>query len=185
MWGLTSNIANHFHTSLPPITLDSVIYLIVGLIGLRAIIQKILVVYFQITQPRPQHNINTLEYSYFYHLSIVVLVLAEVEWNMFDLAVWVGSYVGVGFIRKAIHIIRIEREIILNDYAYNRKIMLILSASKVFGLLLFSASVVYFFAVQMIFEGVTVKLSSLLLFPTLMLAVDSIFLFVSSIASQR
>jgi hypothetical protein len=63
--------------------------------------------------------------------------------------------------------------------------MLILSASKVFGLLLFSASVAYFFAVQIIFEGVTVKLSSLLLFPTLMLAIDSLFLFVSSVASQR
>lgn len=184
MWGLSSEILQNLHTSLPPITLNGVLYLFAGLIGLRAIIQKALVAYFHITQPRPQHNINTLEYSYFYHLSIVVLVLAEVEWNMFDLAVWVGSYVGIGFIRKAIHIIKIEREIILNDYAYNRKIMLILSASKVFGIVLFSASVLYFIAVQIIFEGITMKLSSLLLFPTLMLAVDSIFLLVSSMASQ-
>jgi len=73
----------------------------------------------------------------------------------------------------------------LNDYAYNRKIMLFLSASKVFGILLFSASVLYFFAVQILFEGVTVKLSSLLLFPTLMLAVDSVFLLLSSVASQK
>jgi drug/metabolite transporter (DMT)-like permease len=76
MWGLSSNLANHLHSSLPPITFNSALYLIVALIGLRAIIQKILIVYFHITQPRPQHHINTLEYSYFYHLSIVVLVLA-------------------------------------------------------------------------------------------------------------
>ena len=55
---------------------------------------------------------------------------------MFDLAVWAGSYIGVGFMRKAIHIIRIEKDLVLSDYSYNRKIMQILSASKFFGIIL-------------------------------------------------
>ena len=104
---------------------------------------------------------------------------------MFDLSVWVCSYVGVGLIRKAIHTIRIERELILSDCSYNRKIMQILSASKLFGLLLFLGSISYFLIIQSLFFGTTVKLSSLLLFPTLMLTVDSAFLLFSSHIEQR
>lgn len=104
---------------------------------------------------------------------------------MFDLTIWVASYVGVGLIRKAIYVVRIERDIVLNDYSYNKKIIAILSASKLFGIFVFASSVVYFLAVQIIFDGVSIRLSSLLLFPTLMLAVDSIFLLFSSMTSQR
>ena len=104
---------------------------------------------------------------------------------MFDLAVWAGSYIGVGFIRKAIHIVRIEKDLILSDCTYNRKIMQILSASKIYGLLLFLGSVAYFVFIQSIFIDSAISLGSLLLFPTLMLAIDSIFLLISSHISQR
>ena len=104
---------------------------------------------------------------------------------MLDLAIWAGSYIGVGFIRKAIHIVRIEKDLILSDYTYNRKIMQILSASKLYGLLLFLGSVAYFLIIQSLFMDSTIRLSSLLLFPTLMLAIDSIFLLISSHISQR
>lgn len=107
MWGFANDSALGLHSAIPPITITGLIYIAIALVGLRAILQRILVIYFKISAARPQHHINSLEYSYFYHLSIVVLVLAEVNWNMFDLAVWVGSYVGVGLIRKAIHVIRI------------------------------------------------------------------------------
>jgi hypothetical protein len=185
MWGLSSNFALNWQQTLPQVTLNGAIYLALGLLALRAIIQRVLSIYFQINVHRPQHNIATLEYSYFYHLSIVVLILAEVDWNMFDLTIWIASYVGVGLIRKAIYVVRIERDIVLNDYSYNKKIMAILSASKLFGILVFASSVIYFVAVQIIFDGVSIRLSSLLLFPTLMLAVDSIFLLFSSMTSQR
>lgn len=111
--------------------------------------------------------------------------MVEVDWNMFDLAVWVGSYVGVGLVRKTIHIVRIEKDMILSDCNYNKNIIMILSASKMFGLLLFLGSIAYFIVIQSMFMGTTVRLSSLLLFPTLMLAVDSIFLLISSHMSQR
>ena len=104
---------------------------------------------------------------------------------MLDLAVWAGSYVGVGFIRKAIHIVRIEKDLILSDCSYNKKIMQILSASKLFGLMLFLGSIAYFLVIHSLFMDTTIRLSSLLLFPTLMLAVDSIFLLISSHISQR
>jgi len=60
--------------------------------------------------------------------------------------------------------------------------MILLSSSKIFGILLLIASITYFFSVQMIFTGVAMKLNSLLLFPTLMLAIDSLFLFLCSAA---
>jgi hypothetical protein len=63
--------------------------------------------------------------------------------------------------------------------------MHILSASKLFGLMLFLGSLAYFLIIQALFLGTTVKLSSLLLFPTLMLTVDSAFLLFSSHISQR
>jgi hypothetical protein len=185
MWGLTSNLAFNWQQNLPHITLNGVICLALGLLGVRAIIQRILLVYFQITEPRPQHSIASLEYSYFYHLSILILILAEIDWNMFDLTIWIASYVGVGLIRKAIYIIRIERDVVLNDYSYNKKIMVILSASKLFGLIVFVCSALYFITIQILFDGVSMRFSSLLLFPTLMLAIDSIFLLLSSMNSQR
>jgi hypothetical protein len=115
----------------------------------------------------------------------VVLILAEVDWNMVDLAIWVASYVGVGLVRRTIYIVRIERDLLLHDYSYNRKIAAILSASKLFGVFLFGCSVAYLVAVQFLFDGIGLRFTSLLVFPTLMLAVDSVFLLLSSVATQQ
>ncbi len=54
-----------------------------------------------------------------------------------------------------------------------------------FGLLLFIGSAGYFLLVESLFSTSSVKLGSLLLFPTLMLAIDSLFLLFSSHQSQR
>jgi hypothetical protein len=93
--------------------------------------------------------------------------------------------VGVGLMRRAIYVVRIERDLLLHDYSYNRKIAAILSASKIFGLVLFGFSLAYFVAVQVLFDGLSLRFTSLLLFPTLMLAVDSVFLLLSSMTTQR
>ena len=71
------------------------------------LIQRVLSWHFRIAELRPQHSAKSLEYSYLYHLSIVVLILSEVQWNMFDLTIWALSYVGVGMLRGAIHAVRI------------------------------------------------------------------------------
>ena len=107
MWELPSLLIKTIDNNLPSITASSILLLLLALLVLRSLIQKILAVYFQINDHPRHHKVQSLEYAYFYHLSLVVLVLVEVEWNMFDLAIWVGSYVGVGIIRKAIYIIRI------------------------------------------------------------------------------
>jgi hypothetical protein len=185
MWGLTSNLATSLQDSLPPITLNALLLLALALAALRLLLQRVLALYFHITETRPQHNPSTLEYAYFYHLSIVVLILAEVDWNVFDLSIWVGSYVGVGLMRRAIYVVRIERDLLLHDYSYNRKIAAILSASKIFGVVLFGSSLVYFVVVQLLFDGLSLRFTSLLLFPTIMLAVDSVFLLLSSMTTQR
>lgn len=73
----------------------------------------------------------------------------------------------------------------LNDYSYNNKIVMLLTSSKFYGLLLFLLSLTYFIFVHFSFLGISVKMTSLLLFPTLMLATDSLFLWLSSIATTR
>ncbi len=73
----------------------------------------------------------------------------------------------------------------LNDYSYNNQITILLNSSKVYGLGLFVASIVYFVFVHFSFMGISVKMTSLLLFPTLMLATDALFLWLSSIATSR
>lgn len=185
MWGLSNLIEKTLDNPLPPINYQGILFLVAALLLLRWAIQRTLSLCFQVHEIQAHHKIDSLEYSYFYHLSLVVLVMVEVEWNMFDVAVWAGSYIGVGLIRKAIHVVRIEKDLILSDYSYNRKINQILSASKLFGLMLFLGSLGYFMLLQGLFVDSTVRLSSLLLFPTLMLAVDSIFLLLSSHISQR
>jgi hypothetical protein len=73
----------------------------------------------------------------------------------------------------------------LNDYSYNNQIVILLTSSKMYGLGLFLASIGYFIFVHFSFMGISVKMTSLLLFPTLMLATDSLFLWLSSIATNR
>ena len=185
MWDIQTQIINPLENSLPAITYSGLFILAASLLILRFFIQKILTFYFSINEVKPHHTSNTLEYSYFYHLSVVMLVMVDVEWNMFDLTIWVCSYIGVGFIRKAIHIVRIEKDLMLNDCSYNNKIIQILSASKLFGLILFLCSFAYFLLIHTLFIETSTGMNSNLLFPTLMLAVDSLFLLLSSHLSQR
>ena len=75
MWNLPSQIESSLEQVLPPITYTHLLLLAALLLLLRSLIQKVLAVHFQITTIKPHHNINTLEYSYFYHLSLVILVM--------------------------------------------------------------------------------------------------------------
>jgi hypothetical protein len=184
MWGLLNEWSSNWKLSMPPITVTGIATLTLGLLGLRAFLQAILHHYFKI-KTRPQHLVSTLEYSYFYHLSMVIILLGDVDWNLLDLIFWIVSYVGVGFVRKAIYVVKIEKGILLNDIAYSQKILQILSASQIFGGCVFAITVIYVIYFHVYFEGLSLKLTSLILFPTIMLAVDSIFLFFSSIVCER
>lgn len=73
----------------------------------------------------------------------------------------------------------------LNDYSYNNQIVSLLASSKLFGLTMLVLSLVYFMFIHLSFIGISVKMTSLLLFPTIMLAVDAVFLWLSSIATER
>lgn len=64
---------------------------------------------FGIVQPRQDIDLSSLEYSPLYHLVIILLVLPDLDWNIFDLAVWSLTFVGIATIRKALHSIRLER----------------------------------------------------------------------------
>lgn len=71
----------------------------------------------------------------------------------------------------------------LNDYSYNNQVVSLLASSKLFGLAMFVLSLTYFIFIHLSFIGISVKMTSLLLFPTIMLAVDAIFLWLSCIAT--
>lgn len=184
MWDLLDEWSWNWKLSLPPITITGIAFLTVGLFGLRAFLQAILHHYFKI-KTRPQHLVTTLEYSYFYHLSMIIILLGDVDWNLFDLIIWIVSYVGVGLIRKAIYVVKIEKGILLNDFAYSQKILQILSASQIFGGIVFAITITYVIYFHLYFDGLSLKLTSLILFPTIMLAVDSIFLLISSTVCEQ
>lgn len=88
--------------SLPLVTFDHAGLALLGLILLKVATDKYLARNFHLLSTRHDPQLNSLEYSPFYHLAIVILVLAEVNWNMFDLVVWAYFYVGVGILRKAV-----------------------------------------------------------------------------------
>ena len=112
--------------SLPLVTFDHAGLALLGLVFLKVATDKYLARNFQLLNPRHDSQMNSLEYSPFYHLAIVVLVLAEVNWNMFDLAVWAYFYVGVGILRKAVLCVKLEKEAMLNGYAFDLKLVRLL-----------------------------------------------------------
>jgi hypothetical protein len=73
------------------------------------LIRTLLSKHFKIDTMRYDPNIATLEYSPFYHLAIIILVLSEIDWNIFDLSIWMLTYVGVAIIRSALYSIKYER----------------------------------------------------------------------------
>jgi hypothetical protein len=73
----------------------------------------------------------------------------------------------------------------LNDYSYDPKILILITSSKIYGLLLFVFSIIYFISINCLFLGISIKTTGLLLFPTLMLTTDSLFLFLNSLSTSK
>jgi hypothetical protein len=127
-----------------------------------------------------------LEYSFYYHLAIIILLLArEIHWNGFDLVLWVASYVGVGMLRKTLLIIAEHRDHQLNDFVLDPQIKQFMQYAIVYAAILLGISLTYFYIVHYMFMGVSLKLIFILLFPTLMLMVDSFFLIANNICILR
>ncbi len=78
-----------------------------GLLGMRVGLQYMLEHWLGVRQVRKEHTPRSLEFSYFYHLSIIILGLGELNWNLFDLLVWIYSYVCVGMLRKALYTVSV------------------------------------------------------------------------------
>ena len=135
--------------------------------------------------PQPEFTENSLENSYFYHLSIIILVLNDANWNLFDLALWLFSYVCIGMLRRAIYTARVQKDQLLDNAAYNYKLVTVLWSSKVFGFALCVFSIIYALWVNFVFIGVPMKMTNFLLFPTVMLAIDSFYLFICSTANSH
>lgn len=104
---------------------------------------------------------------------------------MFDLAVWAFTYIGVGIVRNALFSIKSERQLLLSTFSYESKLIHLLSSSKIFGLILFAGSVTLFISLQMTFIGINIKVTNVLVFPFMMLAVDGLFLFLISATCEK
>lgn len=131
---------------------------------------------------KEDEELRSLDHSYFYHLSIIILLLTDVNWNVFDLCIWVFSYIGMGMIRRAIYFINVEKNTMLSDYSYNPKLMPLLHSSKLYGFFILCFSLFCLLAINFLFLGLETRLLSLLCFPLVMLALDAFFLFASSLA---
>lgn len=73
----------------------------------------------------------------------------------------------------------------INDYSYNNKIIKLLLNSVLLAVLALPFSLVYILSVNILFIGVMYKVISMLCFPSLMLAIDSLFLLVISRQTQK
>jgi hypothetical protein len=104
-------LSRHLWSSgtLPSITAEWFLFILTILILIHILTKLILSRYFKITHLLSDSKISTLEYSPFYHLAIIILVLSEVDWNIFDLGVWMCTYIGIGIVRKAVYTIKHER----------------------------------------------------------------------------
>lgn len=92
--------------SLPSITYDSLLTIAVALLLVHRFVKMMLKGWFEIDRVRYDPKAAALEYSPFYHLAIVILVLSEIDWNMFDLTLWTLTYIGTGFLRNALFSIK-------------------------------------------------------------------------------
>lgn len=95
--------------SLPLISFDWVTMALLGLMVVKLGVDRVLQQRLHISPSRSNSQSTDLEYSPFYHLAIVMLVLSEVEWNMFDVVIWGYGYVGVGIVRRGLLSIKLEK----------------------------------------------------------------------------
>ena len=95
--------------SLPPITYEWLLIMMALLVIIHILMKMLLSNYFKINTVRNDPHVATLEYSPFYHLSIIILVLSEMDWNVFDVSIWLMLYVGVSLVRSGLFSIKFER----------------------------------------------------------------------------
>lgn len=88
-------------------------------------------------------------------------------------------------LRKAIYTARVQKDQLLDNAAYNCKLVTVLWSSRVFGCALCVFSIIYALWVNFVFIGVPMKMTNFLLFPTFMLAIDSFYLFICSRSNTR
>lgn len=170
---------------LPLITYEWLIIILAVFILLYKLMEFLLLKNCQIERMRSDPNLNSLEYSPFYHLTVIILILSELDWNMFDLAIWTTTYLTGGLLRKAIFNVKAEKDSLLGTYTYEAKLMKLFYCGKLLGLTCFVVGFVLFIGLQMSFTGINMKVTNLLVFPMLMVTVDGIFLFLSSAATEK
>jgi len=138
---------------------------------------------FGIQRIRNDPNLNVFENSPIYHLMVLILVLSEVEWNMFDLSIWALVYLGANILRKTIFNVKMEKDGLIASYSYDSKVLNLLYKGKLLGLVFFFLGLLLVLGLPIVFMGVNIKVTLLLVFPLVMVSIDAIFLFLSSAAS--
>ena len=175
MWDLPEEAARRFPSllALPNVTFEGVLVLLLALLAVKALLGKL--VHSQLGLLLPVQDLSgspSIEYSPLYHLAIVILVLVDIDWNMFDLCVWVVTYIGVGYLRRILHFLKSERETASTNVNYDPRVLKLLEFSKQWGLLCLWLGLVGIVAVQWLFGLSGLRAITLLLFPLMMVTVE-------------
>lgn len=99
---------------------------------------------------------------------------------MFDLTVWVFSYIIVGMIRHLLNDIHTQRSLYLNGLIYDPQLSPLLSASQKLSFFALVFAVSYIFLANWYFWHASTKVNQVLLYPSFMLALDSVYILFSS-----
>ena len=73
----------------------------------------------------------------------------------------------------------------INDYAYNNTVMRLLINSIMLGVSAFCFGICYILFVNVFFAGIPFRVLSMLCFPSILLVLDSIYLFKASNITQK
>lgn len=105
---------------------------------------------------------------------------------MFDLVVWIISYVGVGILRNALRHIQERRNSLLESLIIDRRISPYLLSARRLAFILSVLSLAYIILGNLCFHHARFRINQVLLYPALLLFLDStMLLFTSGLIRQR
>lgn len=104
----------------------------------------------------------------------------QINWNVFDLIVWIVSYVGVGILRNALRHINERRNAMLEAIVIDRRVSGYLKASRRLGFVLATVSAAYIIMGNWCFIHARFRVNQVLMYPAILLFMDAMLMLVSS-----
>ena len=108
MWELPKEASSRLSSllNLPNVTFQAILVLTLSLLALKVFLYKLVYSRLNVMLPVQEASGYLNEWPPMYHLAIVIIVLTDIDWNMFDLCVWAVFYIGVGDLRRILHFLK-------------------------------------------------------------------------------